>query len=159
MSDPGKIPDGLHDLKERVVAFATTLASACAEPLPSDHENRVAFLRSIGMEPSIVLEMAGTHLGSLIGGAATLGVTPHVWVDYLMALALGATARLETETLSADACEYLRASRGIAEECMALIESCVASDADAARSMRVYLEVLTALIDLSIQAARAGRTE
>jgi hypothetical protein len=121
-----------------------------------------AIMDDIGMDHSLSLQVAGMHLGSIIGGGCDLGIEPKRWPDALISLYSG--GEWERWLIEGDdmACahgvlrkEYVGAVKDIARACMPLVDRCIVLTVpDHAKAMRQYLDLLSTLVGQAAFAAQ-----
>jgi hypothetical protein len=146
--------------------FGKRFANTVRDAMGDDQEVVMEFRReaqrrmqAIGMVQGTMLETAGTHLGSIIGGGIMLGIEAGWWPDALMKQFAGA----ELGPLMVDRnCaehdgerkQYIRSIETIALACMSNVMLSVSVEApDSNASMRAYLELLAEMVGGAMMAA------
>ena len=121
-------------------------------PVAEQRELIAAIMADIGIVQGVPLEVAGTHLGAIIGGGVAMGINPANWPNALMSLYSGGEhARYLLEGTDrngmSDRAEFVDATKEIARACLCTIEGCVSLTVkDHAAAMRKYLEFLAGIV-------------
>jgi len=134
---------------DRAAQIGTAMGDAM-DPLNGQRAAIAAIMADIGMQVGMTLEVAGAHLGSLIGHGVAVGIDPNRWPDALIRLhTTGHFAEILLRGMPPheERADFVDAAKEICRACMSLVEGCISLTVDdPARSLRRYLELLSGIV-------------